>query len=48
MVTWTFAFDPIIAQLGPFQLGWHGIFTAVAVVAAIWLAGSLKSSVPAQ
>jgi phosphatidylglycerol:prolipoprotein diacylglycerol transferase len=41
VVTWTFAFDPIIAQLGPFQLGWHGIFTAVAVVAAIWLAGYL-------
>ena len=41
MVTWTFGFDPIIAQLGPFQLGWHGIFTAVAVVVAIWLAGYL-------
>ncbi len=30
-------FDPIIAQLGAFQLGWHGLFTAVAVLAGIWL-----------
>lgn len=41
MITWTFSFDPIIAQLGPFQLGWHGIFTAVAVAVAIWFAGYL-------
>ena len=40
-MTWTFAFDPLIAQLGPFQLGWHGIFTALAVVGALWLAGRL-------
>jgi phosphatidylglycerol:prolipoprotein diacylglycerol transferase len=40
-VTVTFAFDPIIAQLGPFQLGWHGIFTAVAVAVALWFAGYL-------
>jgi phosphatidylglycerol:prolipoprotein diacylglycerol transferase len=33
----TFAFDPLIAQLGAFQLGWHGLFTALAVGAAIWL-----------
>jgi phosphatidylglycerol---prolipoprotein diacylglyceryl transferase len=32
------SFDPIIAQLGPFQIGWHGIFTALAVLAAIQLA----------
>jgi phosphatidylglycerol---prolipoprotein diacylglyceryl transferase len=31
-------FDPIIAQLGPFQLGWHGSFTALAVLVAIQLA----------
>lgn len=31
-------FDPIIAQLGPFQLGWHGLFTALAVMVAIQLA----------
>lgn len=41
MVTWTFGFDPIIAQWGPFQLGWHGIFTALAVVLAVWLAARL-------
>jgi phosphatidylglycerol:prolipoprotein diacylglycerol transferase len=41
VTTWTFSFDPIIAQLGPFQLGWHGIFTAIAVAVAIWLAGYL-------
>src|SRR3984893_2513323 len=40
-MTLTFAFDPIIAQLGPFQLGWHGIFTALAVLVAVWLAGHL-------
>lgn len=30
-------FDPIIARLGPVELGWHGVFTALAVVAAVWL-----------
>jgi phosphatidylglycerol:prolipoprotein diacylglycerol transferase len=30
-------FDPIIARLGPFELGWHGIFTALAVMVAVWL-----------
>ena len=40
-MTLTFAFDPVIAQLGPFQLGWHGIFTAIAVLVAVWLAGRL-------
>jgi phosphatidylglycerol---prolipoprotein diacylglyceryl transferase len=40
-VTLTFSFDPIIAQLGPFQLGWHGVFTALAVAVALWLAGYL-------
>ena len=40
-MVWTFGFDPLIAQLGPFQLGWHGIFTALAVVAGVWLAGWL-------
>jgi phosphatidylglycerol:prolipoprotein diacylglycerol transferase len=38
-VTLTFGFDPIIAQVGPFQLGWHGLFTAVAVGVALWVAG---------
>lgn len=30
------AFDPIIARLGPLELGWHGLFTALAVVLAVW------------
>jgi phosphatidylglycerol:prolipoprotein diacylglycerol transferase len=34
----TFTFDPLIAQLGPLQLGWHGLFTALAVIAALSLA----------
>jgi phosphatidylglycerol---prolipoprotein diacylglyceryl transferase len=41
MLTLTFAFDPIIAQIGPFQLGWHGLFTALAVAVGLWLAGRL-------
>src|SRR6267378_892828 len=40
-MTLTFAFDPVIAQWGPFQLGWHGLFTALAVLVALWLAGRL-------
>src|SRR5713101_651392 len=40
-MTLTFAFDPVIAQWGPFQLGWHGMFTALAVMVALWLAGRL-------
>ena len=34
----TFAFDPVLAGLGPLQLGLHGLFTALAIVAAIWYA----------
>ncbi len=30
-------FDPILAQIGPLQIGWHGVFTALAVLAGIWL-----------
>lgn len=33
----TIGFDPILAQLGPYQLAWHGIFTTVAVAVAGWL-----------
>ena len=29
--------DPIIAQLGPFQLGWHGVFSLLALVVGVWL-----------
>jgi phosphatidylglycerol:prolipoprotein diacylglycerol transferase len=29
--------DPIIAQIGPFQLGWHGIFSMLALLAGVWI-----------
>lgn len=29
--------DPIIAQLGPVQLGWHGLFSALALVVGVWV-----------
>lgn len=29
--------DPIVAQLGPIQLGWHGIFSMLALLAGLWL-----------
>lgn len=38
MITVDIGFDPIIARLGTFELGWHGIFTAVAVLGGVWLA----------
>jgi phosphatidylglycerol:prolipoprotein diacylglycerol transferase len=41
MMTLDIGFDPIIAQLGPFQLGWHAVFTALAVLVGVWLAGRL-------
>jgi phosphatidylglycerol:prolipoprotein diacylglycerol transferase len=44
MLTLDFGFDPLIAQIGPFQLGWHGIFTALALLAALWLAGRLAAA----
>jgi phosphatidylglycerol:prolipoprotein diacylglycerol transferase len=44
MITIDIGFDPIIAQFGPIQLGWHGIFTALAVVAGVWLAQRLARS----
>jgi len=49
-MTFTFAFDPVIAQWGPFQLGWHGLFTALAVVVALWLAGQLarRRGIPSE
>ncbi len=34
----TIGFDPIIVQWGSFQLGWHGIFTAIAVLVAVQVA----------
>lgn len=41
MIVVDVGFDPIIAQFGPFQLGWHALFTALAVVVGVWLAGRL-------
>src|SRR5690349_312447 len=38
MLTFEIGFDPIIARLGTFELGWHGIFTALAVLGGVWLA----------
>jgi phosphatidylglycerol:prolipoprotein diacylglycerol transferase len=35
IVTITIGFAPTIAHLGPFQLGWHGIFTALAIAIAV-------------
>jgi phosphatidylglycerol:prolipoprotein diacylglycerol transferase len=32
-----FSFDPVIAQLGPILLAWHGLFSGLAVLAGIWL-----------
>jgi len=31
------AIDPIIAQIGPFQLGWHGVFSLLALLAGVWI-----------
>jgi phosphatidylglycerol:prolipoprotein diacylglycerol transferase len=30
--------DPVLLRLGPLMITWHGFFTAVAVLAGIWLA----------
>jgi phosphatidylglycerol:prolipoprotein diacylglycerol transferase len=30
-------FDPILFEIGPFQIGWHGIFTALALMAGLWV-----------
>ena len=29
--------DPIILQLGPVQLGWHGLFSALALIVGVWV-----------
>jgi phosphatidylglycerol---prolipoprotein diacylglyceryl transferase len=33
----TIGFDPILAQVGPVSLAWHGVFVALAVAVAGWL-----------
>ena len=30
-------FDPVFVQLGGIEIGWHGLFTVLAVVAGVWL-----------
>ena len=29
--------DPVILQLGPFRLGWHELFSALALVVGVWV-----------
>ncbi|WP_448577078.1 prolipoprotein diacylglyceryl transferase [Thermomicrobium sp.] len=38
MRTITIGMDPNIVQVGPLLLTWHGLFTALAILSAIWLA----------
>jgi phosphatidylglycerol:prolipoprotein diacylglycerol transferase len=38
MGTITIGLDPNIVQVGPLLLTWHGLFTALAILSAIWLA----------
>ncbi|MBI2324944.1 MAG: prolipoprotein diacylglyceryl transferase [Chloroflexi bacterium] len=33
----TIGFDPVIARLGAFEVGWHGVVTVIAVWIAVWL-----------
>lgn len=44
------SFDPILVSLGPLQIGWHGIFTMLAVVVACWLGLRLaeRAGVPTE
>jgi phosphatidylglycerol:prolipoprotein diacylglycerol transferase len=37
----TIGIDPILISIGPFSLAWHGLFTAIAVAAGVWLAARL-------
>lgn len=39
MFTVTIGMDPDIVRIGPVLLTWHGLFTALAILAAVWLAG---------
>ncbi len=39
------SWDPIIFQWGPFTLGWHGVFTALAVIVAIWFGVRLSERI---
>ena len=33
----TLSFDPTFFRLGGIEVGWHGLFTALAVFAGVWL-----------
>src|SRR4051794_20149594 len=37
MFHFTISIDPTFAHLGPLALTWHGLFSALAIVAAVWL-----------
>lgn len=37
MLLFEITLDPIIAQIGPVQIGWHGAFSTLALVAGLWL-----------
>jgi phosphatidylglycerol:prolipoprotein diacylglycerol transferase len=37
MITFALPLDPTIVQLGQFQLSWHGVFTSLAIVVAVWI-----------
>lgn len=42
--------DPTFAELGPFTLTWHGLFTAIGIIAGVWLSVRLatKDGIPAE
>lgn len=37
VLTFSISFDPVLAHAGNFELGWHGLFTALATVVAVAL-----------
>ena len=42
--------DPTFAEFGPFTLTWHGLFTAVGIIAGVWLSVRLcvKDGIPSE
>ena len=42
--------DPTFAEFGPFLLTWHGLFTAVGIIAGVWLSVWLcqKDGIPSE
>lgn len=47
-MTMTIALDPVLARIGPLQLGWHGVLTALAVIVAVQIgvAGAKRRGYP--